>query len=128
MFYEYPINIKTRAMNTASLEEQINEIKNLHQIGITWNLFFELLNNAHNGQTSHHLSRNSFDISDWVAHFSNQFHPINVNQEQIVNLWTYIIKYYNGILSKSNKVYILMQRPQIDGFQLEYIVLKTLDL
>ena len=131
MFEKFPVEIITKAMSEDLLFEQISHLKQISGLGVDWNLFHEILINAHNGMPTRmplpQQERNSFDMPGWIQHYARQRHAIIVTEEQLQCIFIYLQHYHPMILMKKEYSYTLMNSPQISNFQIEFIVLKTLE-
>ena len=129
MFDTYPIQISTSALNERSLLEQIESLKHIAKLGVVWQLFHDIVINAHNGTTSQMRfrpeDRNSFILGGWVQHYAK--YQIAVDEDQIELIFDYLIKYHSGILQKADKIYTLINSPRNMEMKFEFVVLKTLE-
>lgn len=110
--------------NQDGLFEQIERIKALENAGISHDLFFQILWNAHNGMSE--FENNNFALTEWEQHFISN--NIVVNQNQIELFFEYFRYYYKTFVCKNQTKYSFSSRDLNSYiFGLETIVLKSLE-
>ncbi|MCK7590606.1 hypothetical protein M0G43_08480 [Subsaxibacter sp. CAU 1640] len=109
------------------MEKRINLLKELFDNRVTYDLFWNLLYNMHNGPTRRiRIQWNSFDIAGWAEFYKRE--NIEVNENQIKLVFDYLNIYHNNVVIglgqnkyQANHNYDIQE----ENFMIELIALKV---
>jgi len=114
------------------LIEQIKDFKNLLKKEIDLNLFFKLISHCTDGEGYGRVSHyaNNLTVKDWLDLYKNV--QVNVNDDQIIEFFEYLRKYYSTYFHKVNgQTYAVGKRfdtKESEKFELEQIVFYSINL
>jgi hypothetical protein len=131
MYSNYPFQVQIEIHNEQELEERITAIKLLQREGVSFEKFQLMVTNFSNGEPGRKPNESKL-LSDWKVMYDRINRGDEIAEEEIKKLFEYLQRYHTmmirsneeGSFASSNRGNITLDQ----GFQLEYIVYKTLEL
>jgi len=131
MYNNYPLQIPIEVHNEEELEERLVAIKELKNEGISFEKFKLMVTNLSNGEPGRKPNE-SKQLPDWKVMYDRVNIGDEIAEGEIKILFEYLRRYHTMMIRSDGKgSYASSNRRNItleEGFQLEYIVYKTLEL
>lgn len=131
MYRNQSLSVEVIIQNENEFEERLESIKQLFESGITLDKFELLVTNLSNGEQGRKPNE-SKSLPEWKTMFDDVNNGEEISEIEIQNFFYYIQKYYTMMIRENGKgSYQSLNRENIrlkDGFVLEYIIYKTLEL
>lgn len=128
MFESAPFEVNIRSYE--ELDERINALIDLNNIGFNSEFFRLMITNLANGRTGGQPK--NLIIEKWVEGYGTQTHPIEITEEQLLGLFNYLIRFHRDVISHSGgNQYLYRHHGQVDfdnQFFVDHSILRTLEL
>jgi hypothetical protein len=128
MFEKFPFEVHVRSHE--ELDERINYLSQLHDLGFNTDFFEKIITNLGNGKPSE--KPKNLRVKEWVEEFKNEFRPIEITEEQLLALFNFLNIFHSGIIHNTGEnkfAYTLRETVDFNNnFFVDYSILRTLDL
>lgn len=131
MFNNYPFKIELDIHNEEQLLQRISSLKNLMESGISYKKFELMVTNFNNGDPGKRPNELK-TLAEWKTTYANVNKGDDISEAEIKTFFKYLQDFHVTMIKGNGKDSFQSQiRANIkmeEGFQMEYIIYKSLEI